>query len=110
MFTRKLKLNKDKAKIMVVGNPIQLRNIDLPSNLKLGQTDVTLSTKLKNLGVIFEENWTLKYQAAAVKKAIGGLINIAKLSKFIDRESKLILVYGLIMTQINFCNVLLYGL
>ena len=35
--------------------------------------------KLKNLGVVFDENLALKYQVAAVKKkAIGGLINIAK--------------------------------
>ena len=50
-------------------------------------------------GVIFDENLTLKYPVAAVKKkAIGGLINIAKISKFIDRESKLKLVHGLILT------------
>ena len=111
MFKRKLKLNKDKTNIMVVGNPLQLRNIDFPSILKLDQTDINLSKKLKNLGVIFDENLTLKYQVAAVKKkAIGGLINIAKISKFIDRESKLKLVHSLILTQIDFCNALLYGL
>ena len=97
MFKRKLKLNKDKTNIMVIGNPLQLRNIDFPSILKLDQTDINLSSKLKNLGVVFDENLTLKYQVAAVKKkAIGGLINIAKISKFIDRESKLKLVHSLI--------------
>ena len=59
MFKRKLKLNKDKTNIMVVGNPLQLRNIDLPSNLKLDQTDINLSTKLKNLGVVLDENLNL---------------------------------------------------
>ena len=39
MFRRELKLNKDKTNIMVVGNPFQMRNIDLPSNLRLDQTD-----------------------------------------------------------------------
>ena len=58
---------------MLVGNPIQLKNSDLPSNLKLDQTDINLSTKLKNLGVVFDENLILKHQVAAVKKkAIGG--------------------------------------
>ena len=36
MLKIKLKLNKDKTNIMVVGNLLQVRNIDLPSNLKAG--------------------------------------------------------------------------
>ena len=64
---------------MVVGYPLKLRNIDLPSNLKLDQTDINLSTKLRNLGAVFDESLTLKYQVDAVKKkATGGHINIAK--------------------------------
>ena len=59
----------------------------------------------------FYENIALEYQVAAVKKkAIGCLINIVRRSKLIDRESKLKLVHGLILTQIEFCNALLYGL
>ena len=102
-FKRKLKLNKDKTNIMVVGNPLQLRNINFPSILKLDKTDINLSKKLKNLGVIFDENLTLKYQVAAVKKkAIGGLINIEKISKFLDKESKLKLLQCLIHAQMDF--------
>ena len=63
-----------------------MRNTDLPSNLKLNQTDKNMSTKLENVGAVFDENLTVKYHVAAVKKkAIGGLINIAKISKFSDR-------------------------
>ena len=85
MFKRKLNFKKEKTNTMVVGNLLQMRNIDLPSNLKLVQTNTNLSKKLRNLGVVFYEILTLKYQVAAVKKkAIGSLTNIAKISKFID--------------------------
>ena len=95
---------------MAVDNPLQMRNIDLPSNLKLDKTDMNRSTKLRNLGVAPDKKLTLKYQVAAVKKkAIGGPINIAKISKFINRESKLEIVHGLFLTQIDFYNALLYG-
>ena len=88
-------MNKVKTNITVVGNSLQMRNIDLPSTLKLDPTDINLSTKLRIIGVVSDENLTLKYQAAVVKnKAIGGPINIAKKSKFIDRESKLKLMHG----------------
>ena len=74
MFKIKQKLNKDKTKIMVAGNPFQIRNIDLPSSLKLYQPDINLSTKLRNIWAVLNENLTLKYQSGAVeKKAIGGL-------------------------------------
>ena len=80
MFKRKLKLNNVKTNIMVVGNPVQMRNIDFPCTLKLDQTDTNLSTKLICPGVVFDENLTPKHQIAAVKKkAIGGYANIAKL-------------------------------
>ena len=63
---------------------------------------------MRNLGVVFGENLTIEYQVAALKKkAMGGPIGIAKVSKFIHGESKLKLVHGLIMTQIEFCNALL---
>ena len=46
---------------MVVGNPLQIRNINFPTNLTLDQTDTKLLTKLRNLGIVFDENFTLKY-------------------------------------------------
>ena len=111
MIKRKLKFNKDKTNIMVAGNPFRMRNIDLSSNSKLDQTDINLSTELRNLCVIFDEFLNLKYQVAAVKKkAIRGHMNTAKILKFIDREFKLKFVHGFILTQIDFCNALLYGL
>ena len=38
------------------------------SILKLHQTDINLSTKLRDLGAVFDEILTLKYQVSAVKK------------------------------------------
>ena len=55
MFKKKLKLNKDKTNMMVAGNLLQMRSIDLPSNIKLDQTDINLSTKLRNPGVFLME-------------------------------------------------------
>ena len=89
MFKRELKLNKDTTNIILYGNPLQIRNINLHSNLKLGQLDINLSTKLRNLGAVLDQILTLYYQISTVKnKAIRGLINFAKVSEFIGRKSK----------------------
>ena len=66
---------------------------------------------MRILGDVFDKKLNLTYQVASVKKkAIACLTNISKISKFIDRESKLKLVHSLILTQIDFCNTLQYGL
>ena len=62
MFKRKMKLDKEKTNIMVVGNHLQLRNIGLHSNFKLDQTDINLSTKLRSLGVVL-----MKVQLSSIK-------------------------------------------
>ena len=105
MHRRKLKLNTEKTNIMIVGNIQKLKDLDFPTTLLLDQTDINLSTKLKNLGVVLDENLTLKYQITAIKKkSVGGLINIAKISSFIDKDSKFKLVHCLVLSHLDFCN------
>ena len=52
----------------------------------------------------------LKYRIVVVKTHFGSLIKFTKISKLIDRESKLKPVYCLFLTQKNFYNTLLYVL
>ena len=52
MSSRKFKLNKDKTSIVVVDNPLQIRNLDYPSNFKLDDSDFDLSIKFRNLRVV----------------------------------------------------------
>ena len=53
--------------------------IDISSNLKLGQSDIMWSKRLKIRGVALYENLSLNYQIAAVKnKAVGVLINTSE--------------------------------
>ena len=73
---------------MVSGNPLQIRNFNLPSSLIPDQYDAKFSMKLRFLLVVLDEILTLKYQTAAViKKAIGGVINIVKLGVYRQRVS-----------------------
>ena len=66
-FSQGCTLKKDKTATMVVENPLQIWNIDVSSKLKLVQSDINLSTKLRILGVIFDVNLTQKYEIASVK-------------------------------------------
>ena len=44
---------------MVVGNPLQIRSLDVLSYLKIDESDFDFSTKIRNLGVVLGENLTL---------------------------------------------------
>ena len=88
-----------------------MKTVDLPWDIKLDQSDNKLSAKLSNLGVVFDEKFTLMYQVAAIKKkSVGGLIVNAKISMFIHREYKLRVMHCLIQSKNDFGNDLLYGL
>ena len=75
IFQRKFKLYKDKTNKIVIGSPLQIRNLDLSSILKLVvQSETTLSTEFRNPGVALD-----KVQLSSIK--IGGLMNIAKVKE-----------------------------
>ena len=44
------------------------------------------------------------------KKAIVNLINIFRISKYVDRSSTMKLLHGLIFSNIDFCNSIYYDL
>ena len=110
MFERKLKLKKEKTNIMVVGNRLEMRNIYLSLNLKLNRTDMNLSTKLRNLGVVFDESFNSQVSICCNKKRLLEVLWILQKHRNLPTESKLKLVHGLYLTHIVFCNALLYWL
>ena len=64
---------------MVVGKPIQMRNIYLPSNLNFNQSHIKLLTKLKNLGVVFDEKlWDKRRSPFRIKSIESSILFAVK--------------------------------
>ena len=106
MASRKLKLNSDKTEcILFDSNSNQNQSI---SHINLNDsTSITLSDQVRNLGFVFDSKLKMETQINKVKgKAIANLKNIAQISKYLDRNSRLKLVYGLVLSHIDFCNSL----
>ena len=55
----KLQLNDDKTEIHLIGSAA---GIDLPSSVRVGQSDISFSRAARGLGVIFDSELTLKEQ------------------------------------------------
>ena len=110
MNSRKLKLNVGKTELMIVPSHAYFGNLDI-SGVVLNSTTCNFSESVRSLGIIFDEKLTLKHQINNVKKkAVYNLINIARISKLIDKPSRIKLVHNLVFSQLDFCNSLYYGL
>ena len=111
MKSRKLKLNSGKTEIMLIGSPRKIRLMSNFKEMTVGNSVVTLADQVRSLGVILDQTLTLKKQLNNTKsKVIFNLINISRISKYINQDSRMKLVNGLVFSVLDFCNSLYYGL
>ena len=109
MLNRKLKLNPAKTELLII-SPARSQ-LTTPESLMFGGSLVQVSGWVRSLGFIFDSNIDFRKQIKQVKKkVINDLINISRLSRFVDKSSRMKLVQGLILSKIDFCSSLYYGL
>jgi len=108
MLANKLKLNIDKTEILVFLSCYCPR--PTLNNLVIASETVDCSTTAKNIGVIFNSSLSmLRHVTAVCKSSFFHLRNIFKIRKFLSYDTCKILTHALIMSRIDYCNLLLYG-
>ena len=111
MSRRKLKLNTDKTEIILIGSEYQLQNLNFPTFCNLNNDEIKIKDEVRNLGVIFDKNLSMKNHLKNIKSSvIGNIINISRISKYLDKPSMMKLVHGLVLSKIDFCNSIFYDL
>ena len=82
------------------------------TKLELNDTSpIYFSNSVRDLGFIFDKNLSLIEQLKNTKKkTIGNLINISRITKFINFKSRIKLVHGLVLSNLDFCNSIYAGL
>ena len=111
MSSRKLKLNTDKTEIMLIGSDYHLQNLNFPVVCHLNADDIQIKKELRNLGVMFDSNLSMKSHLKKVRSdVIINIINISRISKYLDNSSIMKLVHGLVLSKLDFCNSLFYEL
>ena len=94
----------------MTANNSMCRNVDINS-VMVGNILVKLSNSVRYHGFVIDIQLNLNEQINSVKrKVIVNLINIYRIAKFINKDSKMKLVHGLVFSIIDFCNSLYYGL
>ena len=83
-----LKLNDNKTEFIVFGTPVQLSKLKL-STLAVGDSSVNLSSKVRNLGAIFDNKMKLISHVNTVcQKAHNQLRNVGKIQKYLSQDKR----------------------
>ena len=102
-FTQnRLKINPSKTDLLVVKS--ERRTIDETSRIRFGSQYIRPSLSVKVLGVVVDSglNWELQI-SAIVRRCYGILVGLAKLSHRLPRETKKVIIEGLVFPHIIYC-------
>ena len=93
-----------------IHHPHFAKSISVPT-IKVGDTQIEPSLKVKNLGVIFDKFLKMDDHITTVCKACYfHLKNIRSLKPYLSREALLTVTHSFITARIGYCNGLLYGI
>ena len=110
MNSKQLKLNDSKTECLLVGKKHDLRRLNF-AKLKVLENEFEVMSPIKNLGVIFDCSLSFSEQInQAVKTAGYHLRNIAFLKKYLDDKTVTMLIHNYVISRLDYCNVLYYGL
>lgn len=109
MTRNKLKLNTDKTQIAVMSADHRPRPpID---SLKCCVHNISSSSSVRDIGVIFDDKMSLENQITSIcKSSFFHIKNIWKIRKCISLKACETLVHAFISSKLDFCNSLLYGM
>ena len=110
MNINKLKLNDSKTEVMLCYNPL---NTSPGSTIKLEVNghEIIPSSKIKNLGVMFDEDLSMSSQVRNIcQKTYFQLRKIASIRNFLTESAATTLVTTLVLSNLDYCNSLLAGI
>ena len=110
MTKNKLQLNGSKTEAMLVGTHHKLSKTDVET-IKLGEISIPLVPSVKNLGVSLDNKLSMQsFVSSTTQSCFFHLHRISTIRKFLTTEATTKLVVCLILSRLDYCNSLLFGL
>ena len=107
MEENQLQMNDAKTEFIVIGTPSSLQKNTL-DHIKIGNTKIHRSSKIKFLGVSLDEKLSFKdHIQNRSEKASYNLRLIRNIQKYIDIDSTKILLCTLVLSQLDYANSIL---
>ena len=103
----KLQLNDGKIEILLIGSA---PGIDLPSSVRVGQSDISFSSAAPNHGVIFDSELALEEQVNKLcQLADQEIRRIGPVRQYLSVEATKTLVSSLVLSRLDYCSALHAG-
>ncbi len=110
MANHYLKLNAEKTEVLVITTPSLSQSVTLPS-LHLAGADVQTKEVVRDLGVTLDSRLQLEQHVVhTAKSAYAYLHKVARIRRYLTADAAKTLVHSLIISRLDYCNVLLFGL
>lgn len=109
MDKNKLKLNNEKTEFFIAGTYQSLQK--LPKlQLTVGESIIEPSRNIRNLGIVFDENMTMGKQInSLISSGNFQLRNIRRICRYLDQDTRHLVVRALFLSRLDYGNALLYG-
>uniref|UniRef100_A0A3Q2NWF9 Reverse transcriptase domain-containing protein n=1 Tax=Fundulus heteroclitus TaxID=8078 RepID=A0A3Q2NWF9_FUNHE len=105
-----LHLNSDKTEVVIFG-PESSKNKLLNQSLNLDGINLASGNKVKNLGVVFDQDMSFKSHIKQISRvSFFHLRNIAKIRNILSRSDAEKLVHAFVTSRLDYCNSLLSGI
>ena len=109
MKSNKLMLNNNKTEFFIAGSQFAVKKLP-PLQLRVGDSSIPPSNHVRNLGVIFDTNMTMSKQISSIVSSTNyQLRNIRRLRRYLDHETRHQVVRALVLSRLDYGNVLLFG-
>jgi len=110
MLQHKLKINDAKTEFLIIGNDPQLEKVNI-DYVRVGSEYISPVEKVRNLGVIFDKNLSMKAHVANVcKKGFFQLYKLRQIRQYLDMESAERLIHAFVSSHLDYGNAMLAGL
>ena len=110
MIKNKLKINDSKTEFIIFRSPLLKQNLsDL--SVSLGDMQVSPSSKVRDLGVVFDQYLTFYDHISGICKSTHfHLCAIGRIRNLLTFDATAKLIQALITSHLDFCNSILYNL
>ena len=111
MWTTKLKVNPDKTEFLLIGNEQQRSKYFFMFPIELFGVKINPAKSTRNLGVIFDNNFTFfSHKSAVCSSCFYHIRDLWCIRRHLDLDNAKSPATALVYSRLDYCNSLLYGI
>ena len=110
MTANMLQLNMDTTEVLVLMNK-SIRNPITMNKIETDSVEISTASSVRNLGAIFDSAVSSEAFVNSIRKSAWfNLFNISRSRRSLTTDAAKILIQAYVMSKIDYCNSLLYGI